>query len=79
MIFTRRSALIGASASLIAAPAIVRAASLMPVRAITKMAGMRALYVHVNGGVSVLLQDAEDHDIDLSVLGWSDRVGLNHT
>ena len=79
MIFTRRSALIGASASLIAAPAIVRAASLIPVRAITQLAEMRALYVHVNGGVSVLLQDAEGHEIDLPVFGWSDQLGLNHS
>ena len=43
MIIERRKFLIGAAASLIAAPAIVRAASLMPVKAMPAVADLEAL------------------------------------
>lgn len=47
---SRRSFLIGATASLIAAPAIVRSASLMPVRGIV-MGVVQAPYTRYGGGL----------------------------
>jgi hypothetical protein len=79
MILARRNFLIGASASLIACPAIVQALSLMPVRALMKRVGVQALYVDVNGGVIFLLQDAECLPPDWPVLAWSDGLDLNRS
>jgi hypothetical protein len=79
MILTRRNILIEVSALLLACPAIVQAASLMPVRPIMNRVGVRRLYVYVNGGVMFVVQDGDCLRPDWPILAWSNSLDLNHS